>query len=105
MSKHAISVTLDEMNLIWLRARVGASGTRSVSALIDRLVSEARTRGAGQEPKSVVGTIDIASSDPLLLGADDAIRALVRSSLERPLLVKEPRATYRAVRRKRTRRG
>jgi hypothetical protein len=105
VSKRAISVTLDEINLVWLRARVGAGGMRSVSALLDWLVSEARTKGAAHEPKSVVGTIDISGSDPLLLRADGAITALVRSSLERPLLVKEPRATYRAPRRKRSRRG
>lgn len=105
MSKRPISVTLDEINLVWLRARVGAGGLRSVSALLDRLVSDARTRGAAHEPSSVVGTIDISGSDPLLLGADEAVTTLFRSSLERPLLVKEPRATYRAARRKRSRRG
>ena len=105
MAKHAISVTLDERNLVWLRARVGAGGQRSVSALLDRLVSDARAGGTAGEARSVVGTIDISGSDPLLLRADDAITAMFRGSLERPLLVEERRGAYRAARRGRKRRG
>lgn len=101
MAKQAISVTLDTTNLVWLRARVGIGGGRSVSALLDRLVAEARMRGTLHEPTSVVGTIDLASSDPLLLRADDRIRAMFLSSLGRPLLVKENRAAYRASKRRR----
>jgi hypothetical protein len=106
MSKQAISVTLDETNLVWLRARAGAGGARSVSALLDRLISDARKSGSARQATSVVGTIDIAGSDPLLLGADAAVRDMFRSSLQRPLLAKEKRASYRASsRRGRPRRG
>jgi hypothetical protein len=47
----------------------------------------------------VVGTIDIAADDPLLEGADEVVRLLVDSSLERPSVVKESRRSYRARRR------
>jgi len=53
-----------------------ATGFRSISEALDRLVSEARTsRRLGQvNIRSVVGTIDIAPSDPLLETADVMIR-------------------------------
>jgi hypothetical protein len=95
MAKLAISVTLRDDNLTWLKARVGAVGARSVSELIDTLVTDARTKSPTGQMTSVVGTIDIDPSDPLLRGADDAIQELVRSSLTRPALVKESRAPYR----------
>ena len=96
MAKHAISVTLGSENLTWLRARTGATGVRSVSALLDRLISDARaTGGAPGTARSVVGTIDIDASDPLLLGADEAIGELYEVSLRRPLLMKEKSAQYR----------
>jgi hypothetical protein len=52
----------------------------------------------------VVGTIDIDASDPLLKGADDALRTLVEGSLMRPTVVKESRARY-GTSAKKTRRG
>ena len=94
MPKNAISVTLDADNLTWLKARTGAGKARSVSDLLDRIVTEARTRGAGGGVKSVVGTIDVDPSDPLLLQADDAIHELVAKSLGRPFAVKETRSSY-----------
>lgn len=103
MAKHAISVTLHAENLTWLKARAGSGQARSVSELLDRLVTEARGRRAGGEVKSVVGTIDVDPSDPLLLKADEAIRALLAESLARPVAVKETRAAY--GRRARRRRG
>ncbi len=98
MPKNAISVTLDADNLTWLKARAGAGQVRSVSELLDQLVTEARTRGSAVHSKSVVGTIDVDPSDPLLLGADDAIDMLFTRSLGRPLAVKEAGARYRVSR-------
>jgi hypothetical protein len=43
----AISVTLDQDNLTWLRGRAGAAG-RSVSEILDRVIQGART--GVQEP-------------------------------------------------------
>jgi hypothetical protein len=95
VGKRAISVTLHTENLTWLRARTAASGARSVSALLDRLVADARGQGTGGQSRSVVGTIDLDPADPLLLEADAAIRTAIETSIGRPLLVNEARARYR----------
>jgi hypothetical protein len=101
MPKNAISVTLDADNLAWLKARAGSGEARSVSDLLDRIVSEARERRFGTTVKSVVGTIDVDPSDPMLLKADEAIHALFAESLGRPFVVKETRASYGTRGRKR----
>ena len=76
MTKQPISVTLNADNVTWLKGRVGAAGLRSVSELLDQLVTAARNTRSGGAARSVVGTIDIDSSDPLLETADIAVRAL-----------------------------
>ena len=78
MPKRAVSVTLAAENLLWLRGQAGAFGGRSVSHILDRLVSDARAAGRVHEStiRSVVGTIRIADMDPDLSRADEAIRAL-----------------------------
>ncbi len=96
MSKTAISVTLDAKNVTWLRGRARAAGARSVSELLDRIVSAARESGGLVPSRSVVGTIDIDASDPLLQGADAAVRGEFERSLGRLLAVREPLAVYRA---------
>jgi hypothetical protein len=101
MPKNAISVTLDRDNLVWLQARARAGHARSVSDLLDRIVTEARSKTIGAEVKSVVGTIDIDPSDPDLSKADEYIQSLFAESLRRPFLVKEQRAAYGRPRRKR----
>ena len=94
MNKRAISVTLDADNLIWLKARAGAAGLRSVSELIDRLVTQARTSGTAGPVRSVVGTIDIDAGDPSLEQADSAVRAMFDASLRRPMTVREVSPPY-----------
>jgi len=102
MAKHAISVTLDVDNLTWLKGRAGAAGVRSVSELLDQLVTAARASGQGGPSRSVVGTIDIDASDPFLEGADEVVRAMFETSLGRPLMVRESPTEYRtSTRRKR----
>jgi hypothetical protein len=93
--KQAISVTLEADNLTWLKGRAGAGDVRSVSELLDRLVTAARQSGHVGAPQSVVGTIDIDPSDPMLDRADEAIRHLFEGSLGRPLIVKETRSKDR----------
>ena len=105
MPKQAISVTLDADNLTWLKGRAGAAGLRSVSELLDQLVTAARASGRVGPPRSVVGTIDIDANDPLLEGADEAVRGLYEASLRRPLMVKEPSAESRVASRRKARRG
>jgi hypothetical protein len=105
MAKQAISVTLDTDNLTWLKGRAGAAGLRSVSELIDRLVTAARESGRIGPSRSVVGTIDIDANDPLLEGADDLVRGMFETALRRPLMVREKTPAYAAGRRKKGRRG
>jgi hypothetical protein len=101
MPKQAISVTLNTDNLTWLKARAGAIGARSVSELLDRLVAEARRTAPRGAVRSVVGTIDIDASDPLLEDADDVLRTVFEASLKRPTLVKEARSKYGAAKKRR----
>jgi hypothetical protein len=101
MSKRAISVTLDEDNLTWLKGRTAASGFRSVSELLDHIVASARAAGGIGQSRSVVGTVDIDEADPLLERADAAIRTLFDASLRRRSMVKELSPESRITKRKR----
>jgi hypothetical protein len=103
MTKRAISVTLHSDNLTWLKARAGAVGARSVSELLDQMVADARRATPGGAIRSVVGTIDIDASDPLLMRADDVLRTLYDASLGRPMLAKEARPRYGAGAKKKRR--
>ena len=105
MAKQAISVTLDSDNLTWLKGRTGAAGLRSVSELLDQLVTAARESGRIGPSRSVVGTIDVDAGDPLLEGADEAVRGMYEASLRRPLMAKGVLAEYRVPARKKARRG
>jgi hypothetical protein len=104
MSKKAISVTLETDNLVWLKARAGAMGLRSVSELLDDLVTDARASGLAGPSRSVVGTIDIDSSDPAFENADAAVRTLFEASLARPFVAREAiPSSGPVVRKKKTR--
>src|SRR3954452_15363297 len=89
MAKSAISVTLETDNLTWLKGRAGAAGLRSVSELLDQLVTAARASGHVGPARSVVGTIDVDDSDPWLEHADEAVQGLFDASLRRPRMGKE----------------
>ena len=105
MSKQAISVTLAADNLLWLRGQAHATSTRSVSAVLDQLVSAARSGGHVHEStiRSVVGTVHISAADPQLLGADAAVRALFPAARVAEDAVRYSRSKKRP--RRRTRRG
>ena len=95
MARRAISITLDVDNLIWLKGRADAE-KESVSEVVDQIVTAARNSGTRSGPaRSVVGTIDVDSSDPMLERADDEIRAAFGASLKRPLAVREANPGYR----------
>ena len=98
-------MTLDADNVTWLKGRAGATGVRSVSELLDRLVTAARQSGDIGLSRSVVGTIDIDPSDPLLERADEAVRYVFESSLGRPLMVKESSPEFGKARGRKKRRG
>lgn len=97
MARQALSVTLGSDNVTWLKGRAGAAGD-SVSAVLDRIVSQARRSGRHEPVRSVVGTIDIDSSDALLRDADVAVRSLFEASVRRPLVVREARARFKTTR-------
>jgi hypothetical protein len=104
--RKAVSLTLSEDNLLWLRGQAGQSPKGSISELLDRIVSEARSSGWTEAGtlRSVAGTIDLAEDDPNLETADSYIRTLFIQSARQPMLGKEPRpATRKNV--KRPRRG
>ena len=100
MKKQAISITLGSDNLTWLSARVGAAGARSVSELLDRLVTDARTRGSLAPVRSVIGTIDLDSADPTLDDADAVIAEMFDTALRQPVRVRESRPTYTGSRKR-----
>jgi len=103
MPKKAVSLTLDEANLLWLRGR--GYGRGNLSAAIDDLISEARAGRLGDTMtiRSVVGTIDLAADDPRLERADAAVRNLFAESLARPSRVRESRTSYSTPRPPRSR--
>jgi hypothetical protein len=107
MAKMAVSITLDEANLLWLRGRAASLGRGSLSDAIDRLITEARAGRLGPPPtpRSVVGTVDIAEDDPGLDRADAALRDLFARSVARPLMVKEARPRFRRTPRRKPPRG
>ena len=98
MIKQAISITLDIPNITWLKGRVGATGLRSLSELINCLVTAARQGGQAGTGRSVVGTIDIDASDPTLDRADAIVHDLFARSLAEPLVVRERAPRYAAKR-------
>jgi hypothetical protein len=94
MAKKPVSLTLDEANVVWLRGRTYGRG--NLSAVVDELITKARTSKLGDTSgvRTVVGTIDIAVDDPLLEGADATVRELFAASLSRPARVKEVSRSY-----------
>ena len=94
-------MTIEENNLLWLRGQAASAKRRSLSDALDDLVTAARTGGLPGDVRSVVGTVDIAATDPDLDLADDALRGLVQGSLSRPFLVKETPPSYGSKRTKR----
>lgn len=97
MPKTALSVTLDEANLLWLRGRAAGRKKRSLSDALDEILTQARQGGRGADaPRSVVGTIDVAGDDPDLNRADDVVRDLFSESLGRPFMVREEPPVYGA---------
>ena len=81
MSKVAISVTLAEDNLLWLKARTRRQGKRSISAVLDDVVREARKTSG--EVTSVVGWVTFPQGEDGLEQGDEEIRDLFERSLSR----------------------
>lgn len=83
MSGKTIPLELDPQNLLWLKARAHAAGDRSLSDVINEIVTRARGSSGRGEIRSVVGKAQITPDDPDLAGADAAIRALFEESRNR----------------------
>jgi len=81
MSKTAISVTMSTDNLLWLKARTLATGSRSMSAVLDGLVTAAR--GASGPVTSVVGFVSFPEGEDGLRQGGEEIRALFDRSLSK----------------------
>lgn len=99
--RKAVSVTLASDNLLWLRAQAAATSRGNVSAVLDRIVEEARLGGRTESAaiRSVAGTIDLPEDDPELEKADAYVRSLFAESARQPILVRERRAPRRSRRR------
>jgi hypothetical protein len=104
MPKKAISLTLAEANLLWLKGRARVLAGGSLSGAVDQLIDEARAGrlGAVAPVRSVVGTIDVPDEATLESGGE-AIRSLFARS--HAGLVQEPQRAPRATKqsRKKTR--
>ena len=99
MAKKALSVTLDQANVAWLKGRARLAGGNFSDAL-DKLVTQARTgRGAVLGTNtSVVGMVDL-SEDPTLAKADAAVRDGFAEYVSRQFMVHEdPPAADRRTR-------
>jgi hypothetical protein len=99
MSRQAISVTLDADNITWLKGRAGAGGLRSLSELLNRIVTTARQSKSAPHARSVVGTVTICPDDPDLREADVAIQALYNASLGGSSVIRDKRSADRQRRR------
>jgi hypothetical protein len=96
--RKAISITLSEDNLLWLRGQAGRTPRGSVSEVLDRIVGEARANGRTDPGavRSIVATIDLPDDDPDLADADGYIRSIFAESPRRPMVVLERSAKVRA---------
>lgn len=102
MPKHALSITLDQDNLLWLRAQTAAAKGRSLSETLDRLITDARQAGrvGAHTVRSVVGTVDINGDDPDLETADAYVRGLFERSARQPFLVRETKPVLKRGRKR-----
>jgi hypothetical protein len=100
MAKTAISLTIEQTNLLWLKGRARVVSGGSLSAAVDQLIAEARAGRLGQSepPRSVVGTIDL-PDDQALLDSKGALQGLFVDSLARPVFVQESAPGYRTTKR------
>jgi hypothetical protein len=101
MPKKAVSVTLDEMNLLWLKGRSRISSGGNLSEELDKLITAARFGKGGVVPvvRSAVGMVDL-SDDPDLEKADAAVRAMWDEYLAKVSVMAEDAPGYKPARKK-----
>ena len=100
MAKKAISLTLAETNLLWLKGRARVLAGGSLSGAVDQLIDEARAGrlGAIGPVRTVVGTSDV-PDDAALASGGEAIRGLFAGS--HAGFVQKQRQASRAIKRSR----
>ena len=88
--------------MLWLRGQARQSGKGSMSELLDRILTEARSAGWTEVGalRSVVGTIDLTEADPDLESVDAYIRSVFAQSARQPMFVKETKTTQRKTAKK-----
>lgn len=98
MAKTAISLTIEQTNLLWLKGRAKIVASGSLSEAVDQLITEARAGrlGQAQAQRSVVGTIDLPDEEALAAGKE-AMTGMFARSLSRPMFVHEDAPGYRAT--------
>ena len=100
MGRRAVSVTLDDSNLLWLRGRARVTSEGNLSKALDRLITDARTGGGQAKPvRSAVGLVTLPADDPDLSKGKAAVRALFEESLSRPLYAPRRKKAPKARRR------
>jgi hypothetical protein len=97
MPKKAVSITLDEANLLWLKGRARVLAGGSLSEAVDQLIDEARAGrlGAAEPARSVAGTIDVPDDDALKAGAIE-LSELFAAAIDRPPAAPQQRPPQRA---------
>lgn len=106
--RKAVSVTLQQDNIVWLKGQAAATARGSLSEVLNRIVTDARIGGRGDSGaiRSVVGTIDFAVDDKSLAEMDAFVRSRFDQSLERTAsMLRETRPSYGRKRRQRTRKA
>jgi hypothetical protein len=103
--RKAISITLKQDNLLWLRGQAARTAKGSVSEVLDQIVGEARRGGRTDSAavRSVAGTIDLPDDDLDLRAADAYIRSIFTASSREPMVVRETPPRSRAAARKKAR--
>lgn len=85
MAKTAISLTIEQSNLLWLKGRARLVSSGSLSEAVDQLIVEARAGRLGRgAATSVVGTIDLPDDEALATGKS-ALLSLFSESMARPI--------------------
>lgn len=105
--RKAVSVTLDQHNLLWLKGQAIAT-KGNLSEVLDRLITRARHAGHAEPGavRSVRGTIDFPVDDESLAEMDAFVRACFEESFERTAqMLREtpPRYPARKVRKRKAR--
>jgi hypothetical protein len=99
MPKRAVSLTLEEDNLQWVRSQAAGTRRRSLSDAVDQIITAARKSGDVLDASitSVVKTVEIHPDDPNLDAADMYVAELFAQSTSRSLVVRDKRPRFEST--------